>query len=78
MKVSMNGLRKSLSDDVRELRDVIQAVISDEHYDKDDLINAANQVICDSNVMNCVYVTDDPDFTDMSEVEVDLLEVEDV
>lgn len=76
MKVSMNGLRQSLSDDVGELRDIIQAVISDECYDKGDLINAVNQVIRDSNVMNCVYMKDDPDFTDMSEVEVDLLEEE--
>lgn len=76
MKVSMNGLRRNLSGDVESLRDLVESVINGEWYDGEDLRNAMNDVIRDSNVLNCVYSKDDPDFSDMEEVEVELLEEE--
>ncbi|WP_336273786.1 hypothetical protein [Vreelandella indica] len=37
---------------------------------------AVNNVICKSNCLNCVYTADDPDFSNMSDLEVPLLEEE--
>ncbi|NIC05216.1 hypothetical protein [Billgrantia bachuensis] len=76
MKVSMNGLRRNLSGDVETLRDLVESVLKGEWYDGEDLRNAMNDVIRDSNVLNCVFSKDDPDFTDLSSVEVELLEEE--
>ncbi|QTP60895.1 hypothetical protein HNO53_20575 [Billgrantia antri] len=76
MKVSMNGLRRNLSGDVETLRDLVESVINGEWYDGEDLRNAMNDVIRDSNVLNCVFSKDDPDFTDLGSVEVELLEEE--
>lgn len=76
MKVSMNGLRRNLSSDVQTLRDQVEAVLKGDWCDWDDLRDAMNDVIRISNVLNCVYNKDDPDFSDMGEVEVELLEKE--
>ena len=73
MKVSMNELRRNLSEDVQTLRDVAESIINDDWYDKDDLRDAVNAVIQHSNVLNCVYVKNDPDFTDMGDLEVEHL-----
>ncbi|TFH84947.1 hypothetical protein EQG41_19695 [Billgrantia azerbaijanica] len=74
MKVSMNGLRRNLSGDVQELRDVAASIINDDWYDKADLVRAVNAIIQHSNVLNCIYVANDPDFTDMGDLEVEPLE----
>ena len=71
MKFSMNGFRRNLSGDVKSLRDIVEAIINDEYWEKEDLIVAANQIITHSNVVNCVYDNNDSDFTDMSDVEVE-------
>jgi len=76
VKVSMNGLRRNLSSDVQALREQVEAVINGDWYDGEDLRDAMNDVIRDSNVLNCVYNKNDPDFIDMGEVEVKLLEEE--
>ncbi|SDO28446.1 hypothetical protein SAMN04487957_10548 [Halomonas shengliensis] len=76
MKVSMNGLRRNLNGDVETLRRLVEAVLEGEWYDKEDLRDAMNDVIRDSNVLNCVYHKDDPDFSDMGQIEVELLEEE--
>ena len=76
MQVSMNGFRRNLSGNVKELREVTQAIIKDDWYEKEDLITAVNQVIRDSNVLNCIYYKDDPDFSEMGDVEVELLDEE--
>lgn len=76
MKFSMNGFRRNLSEDAQELRDIAQAIVRDECYDKEDFIAAVNQIICHCNCLNCVYVADEPDFTNMGDVEVPLLEEE--
>lgn len=77
MKVSMNGFRKNLSGDVEKLRELIKEVINDENwYDKQDLVDAMNQVIIHSNVLNCIFVEGDEDFSDLSHIELELLEEE--
>jgi len=74
MKFSMNGFRRNLSNDVRELRDIVAAINNNQFYDKEDLVNAMNDVITHSNVVNCVYNPGDADFKDMSEIEVEHIE----
>ena len=70
----MNGLRRNMSCNISILKDVVEAVIKDQHFDKDDLIDAMNDVIRDSNVLNCVFSKDDPDFSDMGNLEVEHIE----
>ena len=74
MKFSMNGFRKNLSRDTATLRDIVQAVVDGNYYDKQDLIDAINQIITHSNVINCVFQKDDPDFSDISDIEIEHLE----
>lgn len=77
MKFSMNGFRHQLSRDIVELRDLVKDAIKMELHDSEDLVDAMNRVITHSNVVNCVYNKDDPDFTDMNEVEIEHLELDD-
>ncbi len=74
--VSMNGLRRNLSRDVETLRDLVSAVIEGNYFEREDLTNAMNDVIQDSNVLNCVFSNDDAQFTDMSDLEVKHIETE--
>ena len=73
MKFSMNGFRLRLSEDVKGLRDIVKNVVSGEFFDEEELINAMNSVIRYSNSLNCVYRNDDPDFVDMSDLEIEHL-----
>lgn len=73
MKVSMNGLRRNLSRDIDTLREIVLLILQDEWYDKDELIEAMNDIIQDSNVLNCVF-TDDPEFTDISDIAIEQIE----
>lgn len=73
MKFSMNGFRHELSSDVRELRDLVQSIVEDDYWEKEDLISAVNNVITHSNVVNCVSAENDPDFSEMGHVTVDLV-----
>lgn len=77
MKFSMNGFRRNLSNNVEELRDIIEKVLSDGFFDEEELKSAMNEVISNSNVLNCVFVTDDPEFIDMSHLEVPFLDGDD-
>jgi hypothetical protein len=76
MKFSMNGFRRQLSGDVGDLRFLIQKIVNGDHVDHEDLIDSINAVITHSNVINCVYSNDDPDFSDMSHLEIDHIERE--
>lgn len=75
MKISMNGFRRRLSGEIGELRDVIERVVNDGCYDDQELVDALNDVICSSNALNCCYYKNDPDFTEMAEVEVPTLKI---
>lgn len=76
MKFSMNGFRSQLSGDTQDLRYIAKTIINDEWYSKEDLAEAVNAIIRHSNVLNCVFQPNDPDFTDMSDLEVEHIELE--
>lgn len=75
MKFSMNGFRRQLSADIAELRELVRDSINMQLHDQDELVDAMNRVITHSNVVNCVYNKDDPDFVDMNELEIDHLDM---
>lgn len=74
MKFSMNGFRRQLSDDVETLRDMVRDSMNGEFYDREDLVEAMNNVITHSNVINCVFVKDDPEFGEI-DMEIEHLEL---
>ena len=74
MEVSMDGLRKGLCGNVQNLRDIVERVTVDDYFDNDELIEAMNDVIRDSNVLNCVYSDDNKSFNDIGHVEVAIIE----
>lgn len=76
MNVSMDGFRKGLSGNVQNLRDIVKRVSVDDHYDNEELIEAMNDVIQDSNVLNCIYSENDESFNDLGHVEVEPIETE--
>ena len=75
IKFSMDGFRKNLSRNVQELKDVVERIINEDHYDNEDLVDAVNNIICGSNSLNCVYFSGGKDFTDLSDVCVEPIEV---
>ncbi len=77
MEISMDGLRKSLSRDINQLKSLVIDAANMQLHDRDELFEAMNQVIQDSNILNCVYNNDDDSFTDLSDVRVDPIETED-
>lgn len=78
MKVSMNGLRKNLSHHVSVLADLISEMKEDLGHDSfSELAEAMNDVIQDTNVLNCVFDPDnDADFTDLSDIEIEHIEID--
>lgn len=76
MKVSMDGLRANLSREVKELRDIVDAVLSDgEYFDEEDLFNAMNDVIRTTNVLCCIYDDNTEDMNDIGDrFEVELID----
>jgi len=77
MKFSMNGFRRNLSNNVQELRDIVEKILSDDFYEDDDLERCMNELICNSNGLNCVYVKDDPEFVEMGHLHVKCLNDDD-
>jgi len=76
MKVCMNGFRGSLTRDVNSLKHMIETIIDKtfhEYYDNDELVDAMNQVISGSNILNCIHNKDDDDFADMSDVRIEFI-----
>lgn len=74
VKFSMNGFRRQLSRDVDDLKDLVRDAMNMELHDKEELIDAMNRVITHSNVVNCVFQPGDPDFVDMSDLEIEHLD----
>ena len=70
MNFSMDGFRKHLSRDVQDLRDIVEAVVKGESFDNNELIEAMDDVVSQSNIINCVYKQDDPHFSDLSDLQV--------
>ena len=75
MRFSMDGFRRQLNGDVSELKTIVEAVVNDEWYDKEDLVTALNGVITHSNVINCVFDEENEDFNDISDLEIEHLEL---
>ncbi|HGZ6705664.1 TPA: hypothetical protein ACOLYM_004130 [Vibrio parahaemolyticus] len=73
---SMDGFRTQLSEDVKELRDLVVLVVKDEWFEKEDLADKMNDVICKSNGFNCVSLNGCDSFSDLSDIEVDLIDLE--
>lgn len=42
MKFSMNGFRRNMSNNIQELRDIVEKIIAEDFYDEDDLKNIVN------------------------------------
>lgn len=74
MKFSMNGFRRQLSGDCENLKEVAQRILNGDDFDDMDLIDAVNEIITKSNVINCVWDKNNPDFTCMEDVEVEHIE----
>ncbi|HGF5019677.1 hypothetical protein R8O05_21220 [Vibrio sp. 1865] len=73
---SMDGFRTQLSEDVKELRDLVVSVVKDEWFEKDDLTSKMNDVICKSNGFNCVSLNGCDSFSNLSSIEVELIDLE--
>lgn len=73
----MNGFRKGLSEDVDELRQLVEKVVKGDFFDEEELVDAMNKVVTSSNVINCVFVEGDKNFTDLSDLEIEHIEIED-
>lgn len=76
MKFSMNGYRRNNCADIETLRDLVVGVLAGGNVDDEVLAEAMNQVITNANVLNCVFQTDDPDFVEMGDLEVEHIETE--
>lgn len=76
MNFSMNGFRRQLSSDTEHLRNIVNNIVNDQYYDKDDLIDTMNKLVTHSNVVNCVFHSGDPDFADLSDMEIEHIEQE--
>jgi len=73
MKFSMNGFRRQLSGDIETLLELVRDSMNGELYDREDMVEAMNNVITHSNVINRVFNKDDPDF---SEIDLELEHLE--
>lgn len=73
MKVSMDGLRGGLHQEVSQLKRIATAIIDGEDFCKYELLEVVNDLIASSNFMNCCFVVDDEDFTDMSETFIEMI-----
>lgn len=78
MEFSMNGFRRQLSGECGNLRDITRAIVNDGYFDRDDLVECVNNIISHSNVLNCVYQKDDPDFIEMADLEVKHIDLDEV
>ncbi|WP_279454094.1 hypothetical protein [Aeromonas veronii] len=70
IQYNMNGWRHQLSDQVTQLRDIAEAILNDDWFDKDEFKDVVGELICMSNSVNCVSVPGGSTFSDMSDVEV--------
>jgi hypothetical protein len=75
MKVSVDGMRRNMTDDLTRLREAILS-ITDNLYqdDKQEIIDSFDQVACNQNSFNCLYDDENPLFNDLSDsCEVELI-----
>lgn len=68
---SMNGFRRNLNNSLAELKALVKDIADDQRIDEDhldDLMDSVNDLICQSNSVNCVSIADDANFSDMSDL----------
>ncbi len=68
---SMNGFRHNLNNSLAELKALVKQIADDQSIDEDhldELMDSVNDLICQSNSVNCVYIPDDADFKNMSDL----------
>lgn len=75
MFFSMNGFRRSLTEDLNELGEALNNVLDGLHdSDAIELKECFDRVACSANSLNCVSLKGDEHFSDMSDApEVKLL-----
>lgn len=71
---SVNGFRRELSRDIKELKELTESYLETDELDKDDLTEAVNNLICKSNGFNCVKIEAMDSFSNMSDLEVSLID----
>jgi transcription initiation factor TFIID subunit TAF12 len=77
---SIDGFRHGLSRSLGELKELVKDIEEDERIDDDhleELKDLVNDLICQSNSFNCVYIADTKDFSNMSDVYLPLVDGED-
>lgn len=75
MKVSVDGMRRNMTDDLTRLREAILSIIDYLYQDdKQEIIDSFDQVACNQNSFNCMYDDENPLFNDLGDsCEVDLI-----
>ena len=73
---SMNGFRRNLHCELKELKEHVISALNDEYVDKEDLEDSMNQVICSANGLNCVWDPDNENFTNMEDLYLPLIDEE--
>lgn len=71
LSYSMNGFRRNLHKSLAELKATVKQIADEQSVDEDqldDLMDTVNDLICQSNSVNCVSIADDENFKDMSDV----------
>ena len=71
LSYSMNGFRRNLHNSLADLKATVKQIAVDGGVDEDhldDLMDSVNDLICQSNSVNCVFIADDENFKDMSDV----------
>jgi len=76
LKVSMDGLRRNLSNATKDLMEELAEVIKENDIECDDLLKKMNEVRGMVGMMNCVYDPDNSD--DMNEIGIELPWMEDL
>lgn len=68
MQVNMNGLRSELTNNVKDMRELLSDELTDIPFDIQCQLNEKfDQIIQSVNILNCVFDPDDnKDFSDMS------------
>lgn len=67
MEVSMNGLRANMVRSSNELAEIVQSIVDDESFDKDELVAMFDNLAQDIAMFTCVFDSDNKDFSDMSD-----------
>jgi transcription initiation factor TFIID subunit TAF12 len=77
---SIDGFRHRLNRSLSELKELVKDIEDEGHIDHEhlgELKDLVNDLICQSNSFNCVYLADTEDFSNMSDTYLPLIDGED-